>query len=328
MSLRQTEGSGVCHLAKAIEEDLQVRQTGLQKPHIPALADLTACALTTRSVNSGEWIVQLPRNACNREAKERYIMRFLANPLICPVQVMGGFVPELLDRLSQQGETIVLMLDQSKIADGLECLMVSVRVGERALPVAWRVIETQGEIGFSIQKALLESVFSIIPEGFSILLSADRFYGTASLIDWCQQHKWDYRIRLKGNLHLRHEGGELTTGEAVSLGMNALKNAQLGRVITHIGLIQEAGHPEPWIIAMNGEPSKGRTLDYGLRWGIEALFSDLKSRGFKITQTHLKQTDRVERLLLILAVATYWAVSTAMTLPENDNLTSPKNNAA
>jgi hypothetical protein len=73
--VRQTEGSGVCHLAKAIEEDLRGRKTGLQKPHIPALADLAACALTTRSVNSCEWIVQLPRKECNREAKERYIRR-------------------------------------------------------------------------------------------------------------------------------------------------------------------------------------------------------------------------------------------------------------
>lgn len=326
--MRQTEGSGVCHLAQAIEEDLRNRKTGLQKPHVPALSDLVACALTTRSVNSGEWIVQLPRNECNREAKERYIMRFLANPLVCPLHVMGGFVPELLENLSRQGETIVFMLDQSKLADGLECLMVSVRFGERALPVGWRVIETEGEIGFRIQKMLLESVFSFIPSGISILLSADRFYGTASLIDWCQRHGWQYRIRLKGNLNLQHEGGELTTGEAVNLGMKAMCNARLGHVTTHIGIIQEAGHPEPWIIAMDAEPNKGRILDYGMRWGIEALFSDLKSRGFGIIHTHLKQPDRIERLLLILAVATYWAVSTAMTLKENETLTSPKNNAA
>jgi hypothetical protein len=326
--VRQTEGSGVCHLARTIELDLYDRRTGLQKPHIPALADLAACALTTRSVNSSEWIVQLPRRDCNRTAKERYIMRFLANSLVCPLQVMGGFVPQLLERLSQEGEIIVLMLDQSKLADGLECLMVSVRFGERALPVAWRVIETKGAIGFDIQEGLLKAVYAMIPEGISILLSADRFYGTASLVEWCQRHGWQYRIRLKGNLTLQHEEGELTTGEAAALGMKALKNACLGRVITNIGIIHEAGHPEPWIIAMDAEPNRGRTLDYGMRWGIEALFSDLKSRGFGITQTHVKQADRLERLLLVLAVATYWAVSTALTLPQNETLTSLKNNVA
>jgi hypothetical protein len=53
-------------------------------------------------------------------------------------------------------------------------------------------------------------------------------------------------------------------------------------------------------------------LDYGMRWGIECLFSDFKSRGFGITKTHLKQGERIERLILILTIALYWAVSTGM----------------
>ena len=52
--------------------------------------------------------------------------------------------------------------------------------------------------------------------------------------------------------------------------------------------------------------------DYGLRWGIEALFSDLKTRGFSVTKTQLKHADRIERLLLVLTIALYWAVSTGM----------------
>jgi hypothetical protein len=61
---------------------------------------------------------------------------------------------------------------------------------------------------------------------------------------------------------------------------------------------------------MDSAPTKGRVLDYGLRWGIEPMFSDFKSRGFGITQTHLRHADRIERLILILAVALFWAVST------------------
>jgi len=322
--MRQTSGSGICHLAKSIESDLKKRETGLQKAHIPALADLASCALTTRSVNSSEWIVQLPRTQCKAEAKERYIMRFLANKLVYPMNVMSGFVPQLLGQLSQHGETVVLMLDQSKIADGFECLMLSARFAERALPVAWRVVETKGAIGFEVQETLLNSVLAMLPSELSVLLAADRFYGTSALIEWCQKHDWQYRIRLKGNLTLQHEGGELTTGEAARLGMNALKDAQLGRVTTHIGIIHEAEHPEPWIIAMDSNPTKARTLDYGMRWGIEAFFSDLKSRGFGVSQTHLKQPDRIERLLLVVAVATYWAVSTALVIRNESKKHSPK----
>src|ERR1700743_2181074 len=107
--MRETKGS-VSHIAQAIEEDLRSRNTGLQKPHIPGLSDLAASVLMCRSVNTSEWRSILARPECSEKAKEHYISRFLANPLILPIRVMGGFVPEILQKLSIQGKVVVLML--------------------------------------------------------------------------------------------------------------------------------------------------------------------------------------------------------------------------
>lgn len=305
---------GIAHLACVIEDDLRGRDTGLQKPHINALSDLASCVLACRNVNTSEWIAVLPRKTKDDKSKERFISRFLSNTLIDPISVMGGFIPEMVEMMSASHQTIILMLDQSKISDGFEGLMVSLRIGERAIPVAWRVFATSGAIGFDDQKPLLDRVKEMMPEGIPILLSADRFYGTPAMISWCQQAGWQYRIRLKSNLILDHEGGEITTGQAASMKMTQLENATFNNtnVKTHIGILHEAGHPEPWIIAMDCLPSKYRTLDYGMRWGIECLFSDFKSRGFSITKTHLVHADRIERLILVLTIALYWAVSTGM----------------
>jgi hypothetical protein len=65
--------------------------------------------------------------------------------------------------------------------------MLAVRWGERALPLAWRVEETEGAIGFDTQGALLEAVARWLPEQAGVRLLGDRFYGTADLIGWCQQ---------------------------------------------------------------------------------------------------------------------------------------------
>lgn len=305
---------GVAHVACVIEDDLKDRDTQLQKPHINALADLAACALSCRNANTAEWMSVLPRNTGDEKSKERFISRFLSNALIRPNLVMQGFIPEIVEMVSNNDQTIILMLDQSKISDGFECLMVSLRLAERAIPVAWKVVETKGGIGFETQKILLDAVKNMMPEDISILLSADRFYGTSSIIEWCQKSGWDYRIRLKSNLILEHDNGEITTGQAASLKLESLQNARFHNtnVQTHIGILHESGHPEPWIIAMASIPSRYKTLDYGLRWGIECLFSDFKSRGFSITKTRLKHVDRIERLILVLTIALYWAVSTGM----------------
>jgi hypothetical protein len=80
-------------------------------------------------------------------------------------------------------------------------------------------------------------------------------------------------------------------------------------VETNVGFIHEAGHPEPWFIAMNAAPSPATVLDYGLRWGIETLFADYKSRGFGLESTHLQRPDRLSRLILVLSIGLYWATA-------------------
>src|SRR5215213_3967256 len=316
---------GVRHLSERIEEDLSDRETGLSKPQAAGLADLAASVLACRSANTAEWQAVLPRETGDAKSKERYVSRFLSNSAGVPDAVMGGFVPELVRMAGADGKTVVLMMDQSKISDGFECLMVSMRVGERAIPVAWRMKETEGAIGFDVQEPLLDAVFAMVPAGIPVMLTADRFYGGHSLVGWCKKRGWRWRIRMKGNLILRHEGREITTGEAHKAGLSVLIGAELNRtgVFANVGILHEPGHKEPWIVAMDDVPTRETVLEYGKRWGIEPMFSDFKSRGFGIVQTHLEHPDRIERLILVLAVALYWAVSTGMQ-PANEKGTDKK----
>lgn len=326
--MRKRSG-GVWHIAEIIADDLEGRETGLSKPLRMGLADIAASVLTCRSVNTSELANVLPREVKSSEESSRFIRRWLSNPKIKPIEVMEGFIPELLYMLTANGQVAVLMLDQSKIGEGFECLMVSLRMGERAIPVAWLVKETKGEIGYDGQEPLLKAVYQLIPEGIKVMLTADRFYGTAALITLCQSFGWQYRIRLKGNLNLFHqEGWVVNSHEAKRLDLKGLENVRLGEKgpLINVGILHEAGHPEAWYIAMDAKPSVGRTLDYGLRWGIEALFSDLKTRGFSVTKTQLRHADRIERLLLVLTIALYWAVSTGMRPKESKEISKKKRN--
>lgn len=314
--MRRLTSGGVAHCAKIIEEDIRNRKHGLHISHIKGLADLAAAALSCRGVNTSEWIAVLPRATQDPKSRERYISRLIANKLVDPFEVMSSYTSEAMLLAANGGKIVILMLDQSKIRDGFECLMMSLRIGDRAIPIAWKIVETEGAIGFDVQEQLLNKVKKIVPAGVLILLTADRFYGTAALINWCQKNGWKYRVRLKSNLLLQHEGGEISTGEAARKGINSLQNASLGGVVTNIGILHETGHKEAWIIALDDKPSKGRVLDYGMRWGIECMFSDMKSRGFCITKTQLRHAERIERLILIVAIAIYWAVSSGMRPPD------------
>ena len=80
---------------------------------------------------------------------------------------------------------------------------------------------------------------------------------------------------------------------------------------TNLDIIHEPGHKEAWIIAMSASSSNYKTLDYGMRWGIEAMFSDFKIRGLSLESSQMKKHDHLDRIVLMLAIALYWAVSTA-----------------
>ena len=299
-------------LYSRVEADFRDRLPGFHKSRREGLSLIASVILSTRSVNLMENAAALPRDIGSVDHRYQYISRLLGNCHINTDEVMEAYAGEIFHRQCEAGETVVLALDQSKINEGHEVLMLSVRMRDRAIPVAWRVRQTKGPIGWRVQHELLEAVRPWLPVGAQVLLAGDRFYGTARLIEWCQEAGWGYRLRLKGNLTLQHQGGEMVTREIAELLPEGIVNAELygTGVVTNIGVLHEDGHKEPWIIAMNVAPSEYTILDYGMRWGIEAMFSDFKTRGFGITQSQIRKPDRLARLILVLAIAMYWAVST------------------
>src|SRR5215212_7755741 len=59
-------------------------------------------------------------------------------------------------------------------------------------------------------------------------------------------------------------------------------------------------------------PRQGAPVTTVCAGGIEAMFSDFKTRGFNLEASQIERPDRLDRLILVLALALYWAVSTGM----------------
>jgi hypothetical protein len=59
---------------------------------------------------------------------------------------------------------------------------------------------------------------------------------------------------------------------------------------------------------MKQKPNDYSAFDYGMGWSIEPMFSDFKTRGFGLEATQLRYRDRLERLILVMAIAMIWAI--------------------
>jgi len=315
--------SAVAEVAAGISADLQRRLPGQRKTQRDKLALLVATMLDARSANLMALAASLPRPAERADMRYQWIARFIDNPRVVCDGVMEPFAREVLARAAASGR-VVLIMDQTKASDRHQILMLSLRFGERALPLAWRVEATQGAIGFAVQKQLLAAVAPWLPAQADVCLMADRFYGTPDLIALAIAEGWGYRLRVKSNLRVVAGGHKTSLAEHVTDKRPYLANVALThrRIVTNIGIINEPGHDEPWIIAMSDVPGYLTTLDYSARWGIEPMFADFKSRGFGLEQSQLRAPQRLARLLLVMSLALYFAVSTglwdAMTNPTVD----------
>lgn len=103
-------------------------------------------------------------------------MRVLANPLIKSNAAMLPFASGVLALV--QTDTgpegrVDLILDQSRVSERHQVLMLALRWGERGLPLAWRVEETEGAIGFGVQKGRHDVVVArCCPRTFACVCSA------------------------------------------------------------------------------------------------------------------------------------------------------------
>ncbi len=299
-------------LAEEVERGLEAADLRVRKSVTKKLALAVGAMIEGRTPNTVELANLLPLQTERQDMREQWLRRLLKNPLLVSTAVLEPFAREELAKAAGNGQPVLLSMDQTDLGDRMAVLMVSVRVGDRALPLAWIAEAGAANIGFAGQRKVLEQVLAWLPTSAEVLLSADRFYPSVELFDWLHAHGWGYRLRVKGNLLADPGyGDEVTTGElAQGVKECYLPGVRLFAhgVPTNLGILHETGHPEPWIIAMECTPTRAAVLDYGSRWGIEPMFADFKGRGFELENSQLEHPDRLERLILIMSLAMYWCV--------------------
>src|SRR3954447_9435443 len=227
---------GIETVAAAVRADLAARLPSQNKKQREGLALLVATALDVRSVNLMERAAAVPRAAERLDMRYQWISRLLGNAHIDTGEVMAPYAREVLARACAGSRALVVIIDQSKVNDAHHMVMVSLRVGERALPLAWSMKKTQGAIGFREQRAALATVAALLPEGVCPTLMGDRFYGSPALIAWCRDHGWGWRLRCKQDLRVFDNGSETTLAECFARGEHRLEDVELTgkRARTHI----------------------------------------------------------------------------------------------
>jgi hypothetical protein len=140
---------------------------------------------------------------------------------------------------------------------------------------------------------------------------ADRGFVHEELFQWLRRHHWHYRIRLTGDtlIHLpdRHvvPVGKLVPPKGAAHFYHGVRLLGVALGPCHLALAQlDAPHQDPWLLVSDEVTDLTTFEEYGLRFDLEENFLDDKSNGFQVEASRLDTPAALERLFLVLAVAT------------------------
>jgi hypothetical protein len=161
--------------------------------------------------------------------------------------------------------------------------------------------------------ALLERADQLLTGFSAITVLADRGFPSAELLGWFEgRDHWSTVMRLRADtwIHgtaapmgcevrrLRLARGHCRGFRDVPLWSDGCHRANLV-LARPVGI----NASEPWYLVSNRDPSLDLVWTYGQRFCCEQLFRDQKSGIFQLENSRLRDPSRIDRLLLVLAIA-------------------------
>jgi hypothetical protein len=298
--------------SQAIAWVVSVCSASLRLSQAKTLAILVASVMHVQRVSLAN-IGRMMQGRVKHQIKRCW--RFCANKRVESADAMRGIVAKLLKKRKKK---LLIAVDWVDIK-GFQTLMASAVLKGRSTPIAWASTTNHVYDGHKSRNAFEESLLLVlrdmIPRTIKVVILADRGFGRTALATFCQQQKFGYVIRIKPSVTVRLHGfcGKLLDYPVKKGIAKVLKRVSYrsDEAVTQSVVVRwpkdlPQKRDECWFL-MTDQPGTAYQLCklYGRRMTIEQLFRDDKSKrnGWSLRDTKITRPDRLDRLLLILAIA-------------------------
>jgi len=242
------------------------------------------------------------------------IRRWLMNPQVKVWKFYKKILEHVLSGWSAVDAYIILD-GVMMFGDHWQIFRVSLQHGCRAIPIAWTLVEGKGLVKVSRLKRMLEKVHKFLKKHVKrVIFLADAGFRDCDWAQLCLKLGWQYAIRVACNTYI-------TMTDGTSNRLDHVVPTNCNRYFQNVLLTQEAklqtNVSVTWTTDKNGklemvaiitdQPAcRARLREYSCRMSIEQSFRDDKSGGFDLEHTRLQHAERIDHLLLAIAIATLW----------------------
>jgi hypothetical protein len=278
------------------------------KARINFVAKFLVALIQVKSVNLSE-VASVFAGSAERASHYKRAQRFLRF-----FELSYASVAALVLKLLRVPAPWALTIDRTDWYLGqtpLNILVLGVAYKGTAFPLLWMILEKKGCSNTAERCALLDEFGRLF--GFSTIayLCADREFLGKEWFSYLRRKGIKCRIRVRANTKIANARGCMV--QARQLFRHGLVNHPL--VLRGTRLIwRERWHVSgmrlpkgEYLIVVSECETESALADYAKRWEVETLFGCLKTRGFCLEKTHVTDSDRLKKLLALLALAFCWA---------------------
>jgi len=242
----------------------------------------------------------------------KQVDRWLSNPAF-DLDRLG---PAWVEFVVGAREEIVVALDWTDFEQDDHTTLCAYMVTHhgRATPLLWRTVPKSTLEGkrTGYEHELIERLHGMLRPEIRVTLLADRGFGGQELYAHLELLGWDYVIRFRGCILVEDEHGEQKpASEWVGNGRaKMMKKAHVTAdraLVPAVVVVHARDMKEAWCLATSLAEKKPQEVVklYGKRFTIEETFRDEKDIhfGLGLSATHIKNCQRRDRLLFLVAIA-------------------------
>lgn len=288
------------------------------KTHLPwhgarlnFLALFLIALIRTRTINLAELATAFRSNT-KTDSNYKRLQRFFKN-----FDLNYSLIAQLVVSLMGIPQPWVLSLDRTEWSFGqvrFNIFMLGVVHQGIAYPLVWTMLLKKGNSHSDERMDLWEKFRTIFPEAEIAFLCGDReFIGREWLTYLMLEPTIPFRLRIKANTNIS-DGHRCLSASILFAHLQIGQSQALsqrrwvwGRFVYVSALRLEDGK---LLIIISDDSPEIAIADYAQRWGIETLFGIFKTRGFCLESTHFNDSERLSKLLALMALALCWAVKT------------------
>ena len=301
-----------------ILQDILSKELPIHGARLKFIVLLITSLLKVQSVNF-ERLAEGFDNAVELSSNLRRIQRFFAS-----FELDGDLIARLLFKLLPFSGPYRLSLDRTNWKFGqrnINILAIGVIYKGLSLPLLWVFLADKRGNSSQIERIeLLKRYIKLFGAHSIEFLTADREFVGEEWWQFLIDHKIRIFIRMRANMQVfvPHKGLVKAFWLFNALPLRTFyQHPKIVQIkgcwvyISGLKFTNQKGQLEFLIIA-----SYKKELDvlecYKQRWQIETMFKAFKTAGFNLESTHLTDYERLDRLLMLVALAFVWAYKTGI----------------